>query len=143
MNKSVFACGLGLPAIFILGIILSDDEKSTEVSHLQVPAEIVSVSWLSDDEPTTAEGRRLAYLDPQTGQLTSEPADFEEGGTSLIPLGKLPPVKITAYANGAVRADLNGRFRTPLMATIACDGTLKTAHLEQPVQQDEKCEQVR
>lgn len=77
---------------------------------------------------TTQDVGRTAYIDPTTGKLVSEPTQVIQPGSVAIGTENLPPVKITTHSNGMVQADLNGRFRIPLQATIGCDGKLTKQH---------------
>lgn len=125
MNKLLIGSGLGVLAIYALGTLILDDKKHNQVSDIEVPNEVVSVRYIDEQNPA---GSQTAYLDPVTGELTSRPADSFDNSSSLKAEGSLAPVKITTYTDGSVKADLNGRFRTPLMATIGCDGELTTGH---------------
>ena len=84
-----------------------------------------------------------AQIDPKTGQLTSDAQGQDLPSASVVQgdVG-LPPVEITTHSDGTVQAKLNGRFRTPLRATIGCDGRITTAHSEQPLESNaNKCEE--
>jgi hypothetical protein len=79
------------------------------------------------------------YIDPQTGEIRSDPAP----GT--VPL-QLNPQQQNAFSTshqglvevpstepgGGVKLDLQGRFQSPLIVTIDKNGKLKTRHLDGP-----------
>jgi len=86
----------------------------------------------------------IAYVSPTTGELTTQPATVRQPTAGDItqssalnqsantPTNKeLPPIKYTTYANGMIRAELNGHFMVPQMATVDCQGKLHTKHTEQ------------
>jgi len=89
---------------------------------------------------TTQDVGRTAYIDPTTGKLVSQPAQVIQPGNVAIGTENLPPVKITTHANGMVQADLNGRFRMPLQATIGCDGKLTKQHSNSELPSAPDCE---
>ena len=76
----------------------------------------------------------VIYVDPQTGALLQEPAP----GT--VPLRLTPQLQNalstsqhdlveTPAAGGGVKVDLQGRFQSPLAATIDANGNLRLQHL--------------
>jgi hypothetical protein len=85
----------------------------------------------------TAAGMTI-HVDPQTGALLKEPAP----GT--VPLHLTPPLANSlstsdqglvevpsSVPGGGVRMDLQGRFRSPLLATTDAHGKLKILHLQE------------
>ena len=81
-------------------------------------------------EPTdaSAQSGMRAYADPRTGTLRSTPppgtampapAAFSRSGAGLVE---------TRAPDGGVTIDLQGRFRSPLVATVGPDGTLHIDH---------------
>jgi hypothetical protein len=139
MNKLLIGTGLVVLTVTALATVLWFDKQSTAVSNDQTPNKIVSVRLVEDGATALSAGGQIAYLDPVTGQLTSKPADSLTKGSALQAQVNLPPIKITTYADGTVQADLNGRFRTPLMATIGCDGKLTTEHSDKLEPKVEEC----
>ncbi len=74
-----------------------------------------------------------AYLDPNTGELTSQPPHTQlrtlKAVTADAKTSKnRPPIKITTHPNGMVQADLNGWFQSPITAQIDCAGNIQTNH---------------
>jgi hypothetical protein len=76
----------------------------------------------------------LIYIDPQTGVVRNAPAP----GT--VPLQVTPALQNalstshhglveTPAAGGGVQVDLQGRFQSPLAATIDAQGDLRLQHL--------------
>ena len=139
MNKLLIGSGLAVLAMYALGTFLLNDTKPTNETSAQTPNKIVSVSVVHNKSTASPAGSRIAYLDPETGELTSKSADPLESGSSLQAEVNLPPVKITTYSDGTVQAELNGRFRTPLMATIGCDGELATGHSDHLESKAQEC----
>lgn len=88
---------------------------------------------------------RVAYIDPNTGELSSTlPAGAQQrtnaNNTNRAATVNLPPVEMTTHANGVVQAKLNGRFRTPLVATINCNGKIDTQHTQYHSGSEQECE---
>ena len=85
------------------------------------------------------------HINPETGAILKEPAP----GT--VPL-QLSPQERNAMSRsqeglvsvpstvpgGGVTVDLQGRFRSPLIATVGPDGKVRMQHLGEPVGQDHK-----
>jgi hypothetical protein len=78
----------------------------------------------------------IIYIDPQTGAVLNEPAP----GT--VPLQWTPELQNalstsqqglveTPAAGGGVKVDLQGRFQSPLTATIDANGNLRMQHLHE------------
>lgn len=79
----------------------------------------------------------VVYVDPRTGKLSSEPAP---GSTPLV----LPPETQSALSTsgegltqtpspvpgGGIMIDLQGRFQSPLIATVDETGKLRVGHIE-------------
>ena len=91
----------------------------------------------------TTQSGLIAYVSLETGELTTQAqadsklaqADskiFQSRVAAKAQQDKeLPSIKYTTYANGMVRAQLNGHFMVPQIATIDCQGELHTKHAEQ------------
>ena len=97
----------------------------------------------SENTALTRTQTRKAYISPETGELTSVPPPGSKGLSPADAVQadlNLPPVKITTHSDGTVQAELNGRFRTPLTATIDCDGKIVTEHSEHGVSEATDCE---
>jgi hypothetical protein len=88
--------------------------------------------------PEGASGLTI-HIDPQTGAILSAP------GPSSVPLQLSPQLRNalstsheglvavpSSVPGGGVKVDLQGRFRSPLIATVGADGRLKTQHLGEP-----------
>jgi hypothetical protein len=135
--------GLGLIAALVyFAAPVSATAETVDDTPVEQPAQDQSAGIKADHSLATAAGR-TAYIDPKTGQLSSQAGVPIENQAALQAQVNLPPVKITTYANGTVGAALNGRFRVPLTATIACDGQIKTKHSNEVTPQTEKCEVVK
>ena len=78
----------------------------------------------------------IIYIDPQTGAILNEPAP----GT--VPFQVTPELQNalstshqglveTPTAGGGVKVDLQGRFQSPLAATIDANGNLRIQHLHE------------
>jgi hypothetical protein len=75
-----------------------------------------------------------AYVDPQTGQLTSQPSaevqaevrKAQEQGVQ--PQGSRPPLREEVLPDGTVKMDLHGRFNQDLVMDRQGDGTYSTHH---------------
>jgi len=94
--------------------------------------------------PVTASAMTI-HIDPVTGRLLKEPAP---GSVSL----QLPPQLQNALSTshqglvevpspkpgGGMMLDLQGRFQSPLMATIGADGKVSMHHLGEPAKSDDK-----
>ncbi len=79
--------------------------------------------------PVTTGGRK-AYIDPDTGELTSQPpADDKiiEPGERVFQQSSEGLVE-EVRPDGSASVNLQGRFRMPLMIRKNCDGTLTTWH---------------
>jgi hypothetical protein len=81
-----------------------------------------------------------AYIDPETGNLVSQPAQSLTSGSATVGAVNLPPVKLTTHPNGMVQADLNGRFRIPLQVTVGCDGEIHKQHSSSEIPEATNCE---
>lgn len=82
----------------------------------------------SESVPTSA-GRK-AYIDPDTGELTSQPSVYEE---TLQPSRQVFQQSSAGLVeelqpDGSTTVNLQGRFRMPLMIRKNCDGSLTTWH---------------
>ena len=138
MIKKIAGLGLIVASIFIVVFVSSNDDKVVDAS-VSTAAEN-KTQLAQDDQVLTTTAGRTAYIDPETGQLTSRPSIPIDNQAAIQAELNLPPVQYTTYANGTVGAALNGRFRAPLIATIACDGKIKTEHSNELASKTEKCE---
>ena len=138
MIKKITGLGLIVASIYFAGLVSSNDE--TIDGALVKNAAEETTTLVHDDQALAITAGRTAYIDPKTGQLTSRASTPIEDRAAAQAELNLPPVKITTYANGTVGAALNGRFRVPLIATIACDGQINTEHSKEFSSKTEKCE---
>jgi hypothetical protein len=86
--------------------------------------------------------KQMAYIDPETGELTSKPANsagLENNRPSLTTDVDLPEVEEVILPDGTVTTKFNGRFRSHLVATIGCDGKMKMGHKNKPELDASKC----
>jgi hypothetical protein len=89
----------------------------------------VTIAYAGDaPSPAVREPGMRAYADPRTGTLLSEPparatapaaAAFSRSSAGLAPV---------PAPGGGVMIDLQGRFQSPLVATVGPDGTVHLHH---------------
>ncbi len=85
------------------------------------------------EESTTAtvpkSSGRKAYIDPDTGELTSQPPSGQEleQGQQVFQQSTEGLVE-EIHPDGSASVDLQGRFRAPLRVRKNCDGTLTSWH---------------
>ena len=139
MIRIIIGVGILGFVIYFSGNILRNDTKPTIEKNADGGHKIVSVTFVDDNPKASLAKGQIAYIDPETGELTSQPIAEIDSGPPLRKEVNLPPVKVTTYADGTVQADLNGRFRTPLIATIGCDGELKTGHSDHVASEEVEC----
>ncbi|MCF6202902.1 MAG: hypothetical protein L3J59_04410 [Methylococcaceae bacterium] len=85
---------------------------------------------------------QMAYIDPETGELTSKPANsagLENNHPSLTTNIDLPKLEEVSHPDGTVTTKLNGRYRSHLVATIGCNGKMKMEHKNKPELGASKC----
>ncbi|HXJ35815.1 MAG TPA: hypothetical protein VMS22_17425 [Candidatus Eisenbacteria bacterium] len=72
-----------------------------------------------------------AYVDPRTGQLMDHPPPGEPA-PAATPAQSRSGVGLveTRAAGGGMEVDLQGRFQSPLVATVGSDGTLHMHHAD-------------
>jgi hypothetical protein len=87
----------------------------------------------------------MIYVDPRTGALLKEPAPgtlplqvspqfLNSLSTSHQGLVETP----SAVPGGGVKVDLQGRFQSPMIATVDANGKLKIQHIEPSQSGDKK-----
>ena len=83
------------------------------------------------DTPPSAPGMK-AYVDPATGALLPErPANLPaEPASAALDRSTAGLVEVPGPRGGTM-IDLQGRFQSPLVATIAPDGTLRVRHADE------------
>ena len=100
-----------------------------------------SVSKPPAEKPAVVPGGTsgmIIYIDPRTGAFLQEPAP----GTSRLQLSpQLQNAFSTSHQGlvevpspvpgGGVKVDLQGRFQSPLVATIGADGKVRMQHLNE------------
>ena len=98
--------------------LIQADEPKTDKAAIQTESKSLKIG-------------QTAHIDPSTGELTSTPTNSNTNPPSAsVTQSSLPAVEIKTLANGTVQASLNGRFRTPLVAQIGCDGQIIMKHAE-------------
>jgi len=111
-----------------------EEGQSTSLGQTQTGSN-AGASQLPAAVPTGAAGM-IIYIDPQTGAILSEPAP----GTMPLQLTPTLPNALstshqglmeTPAAGGGVKIDLQGRFQSPLAATIDANGNLRIQHLHE------------
>jgi len=103
-----------------------------------------SVSPQTAEAPVPATGMTI-YIDPNTGAILKEPAP----GT--VPLQLTPQLQNAlstsdrglvevpgSVPGGGVKLDLQGRFQSPLFATIDANGKIRIQHLPETQESGEK-----
>jgi len=79
--------------------------------------------------PAGSSGLR-AYIDPWTGEVTSQPAP----GTDLRPMPRGtvsttgPGLREVVLPDGSIMVDLQGQFRSTVTATVGADGEMTIKH---------------
>ena len=143
MIKNILAVSLvGSLALTGIAAYFTDSQKSTQIKFISDPAVQLLESEVKPSQISQRVGRS-AYIDPKTGELVSEPAQSTpaiQAGSSSAGVNNLPPVKITTHANGMVQADLNGRFKIPLQATVGCDGKVTKQHTNRGLSTATNCD---
>jgi hypothetical protein len=87
----------------------------------------------------------MIHIDPQTGAILSAPAP------GSVPLQLSPQLRDalstshqglvevpSSVPGGGAKVDLQGRFQSPLIATVGADGKLKMQHLGEPPESGDK-----
>jgi len=141
----VFTAAVAAAAAFVI----TQTDKTPSVSqagetpNIVKPSnhqEVVSEEFFSFDNPTpnnpasnsvSEQQGRIAYISPETGELTSKPpetADPINQSEATSAEQALPPIKITTYADGMVKADLNGHFQMEQSATLDCQNNIDISH---------------
>ena len=144
-KTSILTCSVGLLVATFLYLQqdqsgATDTQKVTSVQKMNSEQEFPAADSEPDDLINTQSGL-VAYVSPQTGELSPQPLTKKElaQASSLSQKDdELPPIKYTRYENGMIRADLNGHFMVPQTATVNCNGELHTTHSERPIAAD-KC----
>jgi hypothetical protein len=126
---------LALGAWLVMAVQPAFPGESQSASPSQTQTE--SNAGASQPPPAVPEAAAgmIVYLDPQTGALRHAPAP----GT--VPLQLTPALQNavstshqglveTPAAGGGVKVDLQGRFQSPLVATIDAHGNLSMQHLQ-------------
>jgi hypothetical protein len=72
-----------------------------------------------------------AYVDPETGELTEPPSDApaEEPAAAFSTSDEGLVAVPSPVPGGGVMVDLQGRFRSPLTATVGADGKVRMQHV--------------
>ncbi len=82
--------------------------------------------------PTAAKAEQgmRAYVDPETGALSSTPVTAEQQQAAETPDPAFRQddagVAVIRMPDGSKMAHLNGRFEVAMVATVAADGSIKT-----------------
>ncbi len=119
-NLKTFALVGVLTAVSIGGQAAGTDGEPT-----QTPAA---------NTPSTSPGMQV-FVDPKTGKLLKEPP---EGAMLVAPGPALPePVQVESpVPGGGVMVDTQGRFETPMEATIGPDGKPVIRHPDEAPRSD-------
>ncbi len=74
-------------------------------------------------------GGMRAYADPRTGALREQPMPGEPKPPATAAFSRSAVGLVeTPAPGGGIMLDLQGRFRSPLVATVAPDGTVRIDH---------------
>ena len=144
-KSSIFTCSVGLLVMALLNLQqnqsdVTDIQKVTSIQKMSSEQKFPLAASETDDLINTQSGL-LAYISPQTGELSPQPLtkkEIAQASSSTRKNEELPPIKYTRYENGMIRADLNGHFMVPQTATVNCNGELHTTHSERTITAD-KC----
>lgn len=139
------ACAPKVPGDDVSALAPSDDMASPAPEREAPGQGIGSDPSAGDSEPAgvdIATSGRVAYLDPATGKLTSEPP--EGGGGILVPQEVLDSIgsfhdnlEITTLEDGTIIATRPGGFKTAVVAVVGEDGTVTTKHVSPTAPADE------
>ena len=122
-----------------VGLIAAADDSQPSAEELSA-SELTNKSGVRKDSSNVVASARQAEIDPKTGQLTSDVQRQNLPSSSVVQNDiALPPVEIKTLSDGTVQAKLNGRFRTPLRATIGCNGGITTGHSDKPLESSAQC----
>jgi hypothetical protein len=100
-----------------------------------VDAPPVAAADLQSEVPDTTAGM-VVYIDPVTGAILREPAP----GSTALPLSQEVSEALSTSSAGLVQVqlpgggvmiDLQGRFQSPMIATIDANGAVSTQHLDE------------
>ena len=130
---------------FILIAIMVGVFIQINTSHVEKEAgKIESASEANINQINIENMSRTAHIDPDTGELISNSMGSSFQNKQLITKqNSLPAVELLAHSNGTIQAKLNGRFRAPLVAQIACDGKIIMTHAENDQIEDINCEETK
>jgi hypothetical protein len=102
-------------ALVLYGVIVAGDVGTGEEAR---------------SRPASAPGMK-AYVDPATGELLpGRPANLPPEPPSAALGASTAGLVEVPTAGGGTMIDLQGRFQSPLVATIAPDGTLRVRHAD-------------
>ncbi len=115
---------LGLAVV--AGVASSEDPPTVQPGAEERPAEAVSEEEASRRSPRAA---ARVVLDPETGELRSEPVKIEWRQMSPKLRARLSRRSDDLYLeplpSGGFMVDLQGRFQTLLVAEVRSDGTVR------------------
>jgi len=134
--KYVIGTAFTVTFIFVSSFYLSPHNVDSGVANEPVLSKGIS----QHDTQTPQSAGRVAYIGSDTGALSSTPPASAQRNASIGATVNLPPVEMVKHSSGVVQAKLNGRFRTPLVATIGCDGKINMEHTQNPVESELDCE---
>ncbi len=86
--------------------------------------------------------RQMAYIDPETGKLTSKPANSAEQDVfqpSLTTEINQEPLEEVTWDDGTVTMKLDGRFRSHLVVKKGCNGKMEMKHQKNSQIVSSKC----
>ena len=122
---------LSVKSGFLVIVCCLNAACTMDTSKSDISAKEAVEEKVTPQSPTKTVSSRMAYIDPETGELISTPSSTDGISETQSAEVDLPPVKVTEYADGTVGVELNGRFSTPLVATMSPDGTITQEHSEE------------
>ncbi len=114
-----------LGSFLVLGISLS-----TAYAETPPPSATKEKANTSTQLPQRA--GQMAYIDPATGEFTSTPpvSEIQPAPFQASPLTDLPPLQEVHHPDGSASVHLQGRFRSPVFATLDKSGKVSVKHDE-------------
>jgi hypothetical protein len=142
-EKRIALLGVAVSVAMVAARALAGE--TTNFEHVYI-AQATDPTQPSGIRPVVkSEGGLLIHVDPRTGAILKEPAP------GSVPLLVSPQFlnsistshqglveALSSVPGGGVKLDLQGRFQSPLIATVDAEGKVKIQHLEPPGAQEKK-----
>ncbi len=133
MNMKLFVLTACCSAALFLILVLTHQSKGQSATRDQsaVAADLaveIAANGTQSSTPSQASGR-MAYIDPQTGELTSAPSDEQMRQTQTVQLEQAEaPIETIEHPDGTVELVLTDEMHSNLNAKMDCDGDVQTFH---------------